>query len=217
MKNLAITFCFTILSVTMVSSQLRFDVVGGVSPGSSPSSAGLVVNRHLPHEEFVFNMNKVDPQIFAGVKGHMELGAPFFVDAGLLYTRKKSNYDVVYTIIDTEHPVSQHTMTQTDHMIMLPVNIGANMGMFDVTSGFRLMKSVYSKTNLDQLTGFSSEGNPFELGWQAGAGFDLMRTRIGLEYQGNFSRVGKGMFINEQPLELMNVPGQFILLLSHSF
>jgi hypothetical protein len=193
------------------------DVVGGVSPAANPASAGLIVNRHLPHEEFVFNMNRVDPQIFAGFKGHLELGAPFLVDAGVMYTRKKSTYDVVYTIIDTEHPVSQHSMTQTNHMLMLPVNIGVNMGLFDVTSGFRLMKSVSSKTNLDQLTGFRSEGNPVELGWQAGFGFDIMRSRIGIEYQGNFSRVGKGMFVNEQPLELMNVPGHLVLLLQHSF
>jgi len=217
MRTIIITIAMIIASASSVFSQIRFDVIAGISPGSAPASAGLIVNRHLPHEEFVFNMNKVDPQFYAGVKGYVELAAPFYMEAGLTYTKRKSTYDIVYTIVDREHPVSNHLMSETEHMIMLPVNIGVNLGAFDVTSGLRLIQSIKSDTDLDQLTGFSAESKPIRIGWQASAGFSFLRERIGLEYQGNFSRVGSGMYVNGQSMELMNVPGQLVLTLQHSF
>ena len=217
MKNILITFIFAMTCSPFISAQIRFDIIGGISPGATPVSDGLIVNRHLPHEEFVFNLGQVDPQFFAGVKGHIELSTPFFVEAGLLYSRKKSTYDITYTMIDTEHPVQDHIMTETDHLVMLPVNIGVNLGLFDVTSGLRMMKSLSKKSELNNLSGYSADGTLAEMGWQTGIGFNIARSRIGVEYQGNFSRVGRGMFVNGQALEIRNIPGKMVLLLQHSF
>lgn len=216
MKTIFITIAFLIFITLPSFSQMRFDVVGGLTPQSSPATADLFVNRHDPHEEFRFNMNKVSPQYFIGAKGHVQLLSPFFVEAGLTYTRRKSTYEVNYTMIDKEHPVSYHTMNEIEHMVMLPANIGVNLGSVEIISGLRLMKTTSKRSNLDQLAGFTTDGNPVKVGWQAGAGFYLFSTRIGLEYHGNFSRVGSGMYVNNQSLELMNVPGQIVLTLQHS-
>ena len=205
-----------LMSLGQLNAQFRFDVFGGISPQTTPASADLFVNRHLPHEEFRFNMRKVDPQIFAGIKGHVELGTPFFAEAGLMYSRRKSTYQALYTIIDREHPVSSYIMTETEDMIMLPVNIGVNLGIVDLTSGFRVAQTVGKKTDLDQLAGFMSDDNTLRLGYQASVGVSIFRSRIGIAYLGNFSRVGSGMSVNNQSLELMNVPGQFVLTLQHS-
>ena len=216
MKTIIISTIIALISVTQALSQIRFDVFGGLSPQSSPASADLFVNRHDPHEEFRFNMNKVGSQFFVGAKSHLDLNESFFAEAGLTYTKRRSTYEVNYTLIDNEHPVSNHNLSETDHMIMLPVNLGVNLGPVDITSGLRMMKSISKSSELGQLTGFTVEGNPFRFGWQAGAGFHIYRSRIGLEYQGNFSRVGSGMYVNNQPLELMNVPGQIVLTLQHT-
>ena len=113
MKNIYITIIVVASSVSSLYSQLRFDIVGGVSAGATPVSAGVIINRHLPHEEFIFNLAKVDPQLHAGIKSQVELTAPFFLEGGLLYTRSSSTYDVTYTIIDTEHPIPNHLMKET--------------------------------------------------------------------------------------------------------
>ena len=217
MKHLHITFFIIAAFSVQGFTQLRWDVFGGASLASNPNSAGLLVNRHDPAEEFMFNMNKVDPQYFVGAKMHLELGEPFFTELGLTYTKKTSTYHVEYTIIDTEHPVSDHFMKQSEHLIMMPLNIGVNMGAFDITSGFRMMKPISQSTELERLTGFSAENNLLQFGWQAGAGFYVGRTRLGAEYQSNFSRVGRGMSVNGQSLEIMNVPGQLVFTLQQSF
>jgi len=217
MKNIFITILVVASTLSSLFSQIRLDIVAGISPGTTPDNAGVIINRFQPHEEFLFNMIKTDPQFHAGVKGQLELNAPFFVEAGLFYTQSKFIYDVMYTIIDAEHPVPYHLMTETEHLVMLPANVGVNIGAFDITSGMRLIQSVGKKTGLKHLSGYNEEGNKMKIGWQASMGFSFLRERIGLEYQGNFSRVGNGKFVNGQSLELMNVPGQFVLLLQHSF
>lgn len=217
MKNIISTTIIILSAFVSVNAQWRFDIVGGVSPASSPSSAGLIVNRHAPHEEFVFNVAKVEPQLFAGFKSQLQLSSPFFVEAGLMYSRKESTYDVTYTIIDTEHPVPNHLMNEIDHQIMLPVNIGVNLRSFDVMSGLRLTQSITKKSELNQLSGFAMQSNRPQLGWQGGIGYSFLRNRIGIEYQGSFTRVGSGMTVNNQSLELNNVPGQFSLMINHSF
>lgn len=217
MKQLHITFLIVVAISVQGFGQLRWDIFGGASLPSSPQSAGVLINRQSPAEEFMFNLNKVDPQYFIGSKLHMELGEPFFAELGMTYTKKTSTYHVEYTIIDAEHPVSNHFLRESEHLIMMPVNIGVNMGAVDITSGFRIMKSIGNSTALAQLTGFAKEGNPIQFGWQAGAGFYIGRTRLGTEYQSNFSRVGRGMSVNGQSLEIMNVPAQFVFTLQQSF
>src|SRR5688500_11773750 len=216
MKNIICTTILILSGIVIGNAQWRFDIVGGVSPSSSPSSAGLIVNRHAPHEEFVFNVAKVQPQLFAGFKSQLQLSSPFFAAAGLMYSRKESTYDVTYTIIDTEHPVPNHLLNEVDHQIMLPVNIGVNLGSFDVMSGLRITQSISKKSELTQLSGFSADGNKPQFGWQGSVGYYFLRNRIGLEYHGSFTRVGSGMTLNNQSLELNNVPGQISLMISHT-
>lgn len=217
MRNILILAIILIAGLSESMAQIRFDIVGGVSPVSRSSSAGVLINRMNPHEEFVFNVVKVDPQFFIGGKANLELSTPFFANVGLLYSKRNSTYHAAYTIIDAEHPQPDYYMEETEHILMLPVNVGVNIGPLDVTSGLRVMKTAARKSGLDQIAGFTYTGKPIQLGWQAGIGYSLFRTRLGVEYQSTFSRVGNSMMVHDQSLELMNIPGQFVFNIQRSF
>ncbi len=195
---------------------MTFQVMAGVSPQSSPVSTGLIVNRQLPHDEFVFNMNEVGPQYFGGIKTRLDLNTSFFLDFGLTYTKSKSTYQLKYTLIDAEHPVTNHIMSEAEHLFFLPVNVGVKMGDFEMTSGLRAIHSIDSRSDLQQLDGFENEEKFISLGWQGGIGYNLFGTRIGIDFSSQFSRVGQGMSVNQQSLELMNVPGQFIFTIQRN-
>jgi hypothetical protein len=218
MNTLKNTLIFSILVMISygTTAQIRFDLMTGVSPKSTPQNAGRLINRHLPHEEFVFNMIQAEPQVFGGVKAQMALASPFFIDAGLLYTKAKSTYHAAYTIIDAEHPQPDYFMHESRHMLLLPVNIGVNIGIIDVMSGFRLLHTLEKKSELSNLHEYVENTPASQLGWQGSIGVNIHRSRLGIEYQGNFSRVGAGMSMMGQSLELMNVPAQWVLLIQHS-
>ena len=217
MKIVAAGMLFSTLAITQLQAQWRFDVTAGVSPSGKPNHTGVIINRENPAEEFIFNVEKTDPQFFVGAKAHLEMQAPFFVEGGLQYSQRKSTYAVTYTIIDAEHPIPNHSLNHTEHLIMMPVNIGVNMGQFDVTSGIRAYHTFGAKTELDQLTGYATDSPIAKFGWQAGAGWYIGRSRLGVEYQSDFTRVGTGMSVNGHSLELNNIPGQFMLTLQQSF
>lgn len=210
--SLSIWFAFS----APVFSQMTYQIMGGVSPQSSPLSAGLIINRQSPHDEFVFNMSEVGPQYFGGIKTRLDLESSFFLDFGLTYTKSKSTYQLKYTLIDAEHPVTNHIMSETEHLLFLPVNLGVKIGDFELTSGIRAIHSIESRSDLHQLNGFENEENFITLGWQGGVGYNLFGTRIGIDFSSQFSRVGQGMSVNDQSLELMNVPGQFIFTIQRN-
>jgi hypothetical protein len=217
MKNfqaLAIGIIF-LSACTVAHSQFRFDLLAGIAPGSHPIMAGLIVNRHLPSDEFVLNMTEVKPQIFGGMRVNLELTSPFFTEVGLTYTRKTMLYDVDYTYI-FESRLATHQMKETEHQLLVPVSIGVSLGSFDVTSGFRGILTLSKETELSQLEGFHSKTSSIHWGWHTGVRYGINRAMVGVEYQGCFNRVGYGSFINGQSLELRNVPGHFVFTLQYS-
>lgn len=217
MKAVAAGMLVSALAITDTYAQLRFDIIAGASPAATPQHPGVIINREDPAEEFIFNVEKVNPQLYIGAKAHMDLRAPFFVEGGLTYSQRKSTYSVAYTIIDAEHPVSYHSMSNTSHYIMMPINVGVDLAQFDVTTGLRAYHTIAGDSELHQLNAFSTEGSFIQLGWQTGIGMYVGRTRIGVEYISDFNRVGSGMYVNGQSLELMNVHGQFALNVQQSF
>jgi hypothetical protein len=217
LKQLALAI-FTIFIFTLPgAAQIRFDLLGGYSPASTPVTVGLIVNRQQPREEFTFNMVKVDPQYFVGAKGHLALNEQFFAEAGLTYTLRKSTYQMDYTMSDIDEPATTHLMSETSHYLLLPVNIGFTVKNFDVTSGLRIISNLSNKSDLNHISGYASSPSPFMLGWQGGIGYYILKTRIGIEYQSSFTRVGAGQSVNGQSLELMNTGNQFVFTIQQSF
>jgi hypothetical protein len=217
MKIFSLLSFILVFSTAEGISQWKFHLTGGFSPQTESGSAALIINRHLPLEEFTFLMSKVNPQFFIGLKGQVDLKGSFFADIGLMYSNRTSNYQIEYTMIHAEHSEAIQYLSQSKYLLIMPVNMGVNLGLFDVTSGFRLIHAIEGRSELNPMRGFSTSGKQFSLGWQWGGGFHISKSRIGLEYQGSFSRTGNDMTFQGQSLEFMDLPGQWVLTLQQSF
>lgn len=214
MKKLIILI-FTLLIYTMTaSSQVRLNFKLGISPGVNPHTNGIIVNRQNPHEEFKFNMVHVLPQFYGGILASLEMRTPFFLECGITYTEKKSNYQVDYRITRELNPGDQ-VMSETERMILLPVNIGVSLGSLDITSGLTAMKTISNADELTHLNGFRQDKNNVKLGWQTGVRYAILRMLIGVEFQGSLNVVGQGMYVNEQPLDLRQVPGNLVISIQY--
>ena len=213
MKNVKLlaTWSIILIGYTSVWSQIRLDLMAGISPGSNPRTTGIIVNRHNPSEEFVLNMYKVKPQFYGGIKAHVDLASSFFTEAGIVYTQKTSRYAMRYTQASEENRLTSVAMNETEHLILLPVSIGVRLGSMEVLNGFTATGSIAKNTELSHVNGFESEGSGIQWGWHTGIRHTMGISKIGIEYQGSFSRVGTGASVNGQSLQLMNVPGQFLM------
>ena len=212
---------FIILSVTLFASfstaisQVHFGGEFGVTPGSTPRSASIIINRDNPHEEFIFNMAQVKRQLYGGIRANVKLGTPFFLETGISFTRRTSQYVADYTMRRDINGVK--IMNEKEDMILLPLDIGVNIGKLQITSGLTAMKTISKIKELTQLTGFHSEANSVKMGWQTGVRYAVNRTLIGVEFQGSLNRVGQGMSVNGHSLEIPNVPGKLVFSIQYRF
>ncbi len=203
--SFAIGFCFIINGF----SQVSFNVTLGMSPGYHPSTVGLLVNKEKPDQEFMFNMTEVKVQYFAGMNAKLQLTKPFFVEFGLNYSKRSMNYQVEYSVLNDDHTIAQHQMKESDHILTMPVNLGVKIDAFDVVTGLRVFRSIGFSSDLNHMPEYKSKQALFRIGWQGGIGYNLSVTRIGIEFDSQFSRVGNGKSISNHSLELMNIPSQF--------
>lgn len=214
MKKLMIISFILIAFLQESFSQVQIDVKLGVSPASNPNSTPVLVNRHDPFEELQFSLVHTDPQFYGGVVMHLPLSTPFFVEGGISYTKKKTFYQADYTLgLDTREDLQ--LISEAKGMIMLPLNIGVGIGSFDITSGLTAIQALPGKHDFSNLKGFHQESNQFRMGWQAGIRYGFNRIMAGVEFQGTLTRVCEGMFVNDQSLDIMNVPGNVVFSLQY--
>jgi len=132
MKSLKLLATWSIFLTAYSSAwtQFRLDLIAGISPGSNPTTAGIIVNRQLPSEEFIFNMYKVKPQFYGGMKARLDLDTPFFTEAGIIYTQKTSLYYMEYTLDFESGRDPYASMSETEHLLLIPASIGVSLGLF---------------------------------------------------------------------------------------
>src|SRR4030095_1996658 len=210
MKKLTILCFILFLALTSMQAQAHFDIQLGVSPGGKPTCASLIVNRSNPYEEFQFSIIIVKPQFVTGARANLQLAEPFFLEGGISYTKSTSEFLIDYTLDNENRPPEEH-LSVIEHIIRFPLNVGVSLGSVDITSGLTATKTISSDNELEQLKGFHSDDVKFQLGWQMGTRYAFNRFMVGFEFQGGLNRVGEGMYVSHESLELMNVPGKFVL------
>ena len=212
---LAFLFSFFFL-LSNTDAQPEVVLIGGISPGSNPTTADLIVNKITPQNEFLFNMNKISPQYTAGLKLHFPVANSFFHEIGMTYSKQTYHYTMEYTHRDQpEEP--PHEMKETKNLLHIPASIGVSMGILDVTSGLNGIVSLTKVSDLDLMEGYKDEVNRFRMGYHAGLRVRLGPAAVGVEYNGEFNRVGQGMSVNGQSLELNNVPGRVMATVQYRF
>ena len=216
MKKLMILSFLLMTFTTQMNAQVRFNLKLGASPGANPRSASIFVNRENPVKEFQFNLVHTDPQYYGGVSAYVPLATPFFLEAGISYTKLTSQFLIDYSV-PLKLQNDNVLMEGSEEMILLPVNVGVTMGGLDITSGLRAIKTISHSSELTHLDGFHADENSIKLGWQMGARYAINRTLIGVEYMATLNRVCEGMYVNGQSLEIMNVPGSFVFSIQYRF
>ncbi len=216
MKKFFIINCLFLGLASTATSQIHLDVKVGMSPASNPVTSPILVNRDKPKEEFQMSMNHVKPQFYGGLALNVQLANAFFLEGGISYTKRSSDYLIRHTYGRDGKPELE-SMHESEDMILLPLNIGVSLGSFDITSGLKVMKTISKTTELSHIKGFNTNDSSLKMGWQMGIRYGIHRTMVGIEYQGSLTRVGQGMSVNGHSLEVMNVPGNFAFTIQQRF
>lgn len=200
-------FC---LSVLTAFGQLTVGVKAGASPMSQPGTNPLIVNRHMPASEFQFNVRtvKFDGQI--GLLTRYDK-SPYWFSAEAMVSRSHTAYIALYSF-EPQNSNAPVFLEETQTYLDIPVSAGVSLGKFEVFSGFTVTRNLDTKTELDQLDGYTDALQSWQFGWHTGAGVHLGMMTFDVRYQQAFSNYGNGRFVNGQELVLRNAPGRIVAL-----
>ena len=215
MKNLfAFIICFCAFTFT-TNAQVTMSVTAGVSPQQTPQPNHIFVNRSTG-QEFTFDLAEVKSSYFIGVGARYDL-KPFFVGADALYNRREFAYNVDYTMPEFGRTEQTEVYNEQMHIINVPLTLGVNLGIVDVTSGFVPQVIVSNQSDLSNLNGYSEKLDRLRLGMHSGVAANIKDIRVGLSWQMDFNNYADHAYINDQNLTLQGRSSRFLGTLSYLF
>lgn len=194
---------------TVAQNRLEFSARLGISPGQYPAQAGVFVNRQDPVNEFYFNIVRLKQQRFAGLGVHVPLNDYFFAESSLTYTRQETQYLAQYTYPNEFRALNTMVINEALDQIYLPVDIGARIGVVEVTSGLKLMRTLKSNHEFSLMEGFKEAERMTQMGWQMGVRAGIAGLKLGVEYNSSFRRICEDRYINSNSIAIRHIPGRF--------
>src|SRR5690349_16766815 len=155
-KQTSLILLLLLSILTTAGSQVTMTFSAGVAPQQTPESHYIFVNRSTPRDEFTFDLAQIKASYFVGVGAKYDL-EPFFVTAEAQYNKREYIYDVSYTFPAFGRSGQDFQYTESMNVINLPVNLGVDLGVVDVTSGFLPQLIVSQQSDLEEVSGYSQK------------------------------------------------------------
>jgi len=201
--------------VVSMHSQVSMVVTTGISPQQTPPSHYIFVNRSTP-DEFTFDLRTVKASVFIGAGARYDI-KPFFFQAEAQYNKREYVYDVSYVYTGRGRTDEVTEYEEQMDVINLPVSVGVDLGILDVTSGFVPQIILSQQSDLADLEGYNQDLKTMRFGWQTGIAANVNQLRIGLNWQSDFNNYADHVNIRNQSLELAGRTSRLLGTLSFIF
>ena len=102
-------------------------------------------------------------------------------------------------------------------VINLPLSMGVDLGILDITSGFLPQFILSQQSDLSDLEGYNQDLKTMRFGWHTGIAANVNQLRIGLNWQSDFNNYADHAYIGNQSLELAGRSSRLLGTLSFVF
>ncbi|MGB3080395.1 MAG: hypothetical protein WBB31_15045 [Saprospiraceae bacterium] len=216
-KLLFATITFIILSIYSAQGQnLVMTFSTGASPQQSPATHFIFVNRSSPRDEFTFDLAEVKASYFIGFGAKYDL-KPFFLAAEAQYNKREYVYNIAYTFPGFGRSEQKQLLTESMNVINVPLSLGVDLGVVDVTSGFLPQIIISQSTDLNNLEGYNQNLKWLRFGWHTGLAANIGDLRLGVSMQMDFNNYADHAFIRKQNLSLQGRSTRMLGTLSYQF
>jgi len=214
-KFFVLTTVFLFAFVVSMQSQVSMVVTAGISPQQTPPSHYIFVNRSTP-DEFTFDLRTVKSSVFIGAGARYDI-KPFFFQAEAQYNKRVYVYDVSYTYTGSGRTDEVNKYEEQMDVINLPLSMGVDLGILDITSGFLPQFILSQQSDLSDLEGYNQDLKTMRFGWHTGIAANVNQLRIGLNWQSDFNNYADHAYIGNQSLELAGRSSRLLGTLSFVF
>jgi len=214
-KFFVLTTVFLFAFVVSMQSQVSMVVTAGISPQQTPPSHYIFVNRSTP-DEFTFDLRTVKSSVFIGAGARYDI-KPFFFQVEAQYNKRVYVYDVSYTYTGRGRTDEVNKYEEQMDVINLPLSMGVDLGILDITSGFLPQFILSQQSDLSDLEGYNQDLKTMRFGWHTGIAANVNQLRIGLNWQSDFNNYADHAYIGNQSLELAGRSSRLLGTLSFVF
>jgi hypothetical protein len=188
----------------------------GVSPQQTPAPHHIIVNRSTPRDEFTFDLSQVKASYLIGLGARYNL-KQFFFTGEAQYNRREYVYNMAYTFPEFVRSETTQQMTESMNVINVPLSVGVDLGVVDVTSGFLPQFVISQKSDLSQVNGYSQKLDRVRLGMHTGLAVKIKDLRVGLSWQLDFNNYADHVYIKDQNLSLSGRSSRILGTMSYIF
>ena len=214
---------FILISIVLITSiftghaqNVAMTFSTGVSPQQNPETHYIFVNRSNPRDEFTFDLAQVKASYFIGVGAKYDL-KPFFVAAEAQYNRREYIYNIEYTFPGFGRSEQSELMTESMNVINVPLTLGVDLGIVDITSGFLPQVILSQSSDLNDLADYSQDLQTLRFGWHSGVAANVGSMRVGVSMQMDFNNYADHAYIREQSLALSGRSTRLLGTVSYQF
>lgn len=202
----------TLLLVTNISySQVEIGIKGGLN------SLDLITNSISfdgPNGD-AFELAYKDSQyghhigLYARIK---ILG--FFLEPGAMFNSNSINYELSHY---TEGSIIKVVKNERYQTLDVPLMAGIKAGVIRLYAGPVAHLHLNSRSELIDINGYSQRFQDASYGYQAGFGLNVFNLRFDVAYEGNLSKFGDHIRINDIPYEFSESASRLLASVSYAF
>lgn len=200
MKKL-IFFITALLFIAQVDAQVQFGTKFGIHTFDLNSPTDIIT---AGNENISFAEAKIGFQ--GGIYTKIKLGGLFIEPRLMLHSTS-----VEYTIDGDNGGVIDNIVNESFTNLDIPLLIGFDLPIIDIYGGPVAHLHLDTTSDLIDWSGYSERFDTAQYGFRLGAGANIGKINIGLEYEGNFSKFGEHITIAGEEFSFDSRPSRFIL------
>jgi len=188
------------INTTAGFSQIRFGICGGINIVNVKADDFLATGSDY---RLKFS-NSSRMWYHAGFISQIKIWH-LFVQPQLVYTNIRN--DIYVENINThEEDLREHIINRID----LPVLLGYRWSVFKIETGPVASVIIGDKSELKELTDYDLTLSKATVGFQAGFGLDVSKLSLDFKYEGNLSKLGNGIKVDDSEFNFDSRARQFI-------
>ena len=190
--------------------QIEFGIKAGLS-SYDLAKDGIIANNGDNHLEF--NIKNAGYGHHFGIYTRLSaLG--IYLEPAILFNSNKVTYSITeYGESGTFNTIKND---QYNHMD-IPVMAGIKLGVLRFQGGVVGHLLINSISDVVDIKSYEHRFKTASYGWQAGAGLDLWKLRLDLNFEGNLSKFGDSISIGGQDYAFATTPSRILLTMGFKF
>jgi len=209
MKKISILLLLFICSLKGYS-QLEIGLKFGLNTTNITNNA---IVYHNDDQHLEIDLTEAEYGYHLGIYSRLSI-ASFYLEPIAQFNSSQIHYKITEF---TEGEIINSIKSEKFSTLDIPILFGIKMGFLRLQTGPVAHINIDSKSELIEIDGYEQKFKEASYGFQIGAGIDIWKLRMDVNYEGNFSRFADHLSINGTDLAFNDAASRILFTVGYKF